>query len=447
MLMSRRVVNFAGFGALALLATGIVARYGSVGDYEADAAPGFEALSRGDVHDFLTHPALMGPFAMLARVPFVLAANLGDASMLDRYRWGAVACLLASAALAVVVARMMRRAGQPAYVCVLAAVLLVANPLVVKALRFGHPEEMLGAALCTGAMIAAMRRRGVLAAILFALALTTKQWALVIVGPMVLAVFVYQLPRRRFAATLLLTGLAVTAPSFLSDPGRYVDAQKYAGSIPVTSWQPASPYSAWYPFTPTKQVRIRPVDGRSVVSVRPVPPFVAGVAKKLIVISALLLTVPLILRRRRLSATDPLLVLAFALLLRCVLDPFDNPYYHLPFLSAFLAWEALTVRGVPVVAALVSIAFLVQTSLAETFSAIPAYTVHSAVYLAWSLPLLAFMAVHLYSPALGSRLRDRFMRALPNLGGLRAALAPGSSRDPASSGAAAGNGVQIDAWA
>ena len=156
--------------------------YGSLGDYEADAAPAFEALTRGNLHEFFTTHALMGPFALLARVPFVLAANLGDASMLDRYRWGAVACLLASAVLAFVVARMMRRAGQPAYACVIAAVLLVANPLVMKALRFGHPEEMLGAALCTGAMIAAMGRRGVLAAILFALALTTKQWALVIVG-------------------------------------------------------------------------------------------------------------------------------------------------------------------------------------------------------------------------------------------------------------------------
>ena len=179
------------------MAVGLRVHYGSLGDYEADAAPAFEALTRGQRARVPHDPALMGPFALLARVPFVLAANLGDASMLDRYRWGAVACLLASVVLAFVVARMMRRAGQPAYACAIAAVLLVANPLVVKALRFGHPEEMLGAALCTGAMIAAMGRRGVLAAILFALALTTKQWALVIVGPMVLAVFVYRLPRRQ----------------------------------------------------------------------------------------------------------------------------------------------------------------------------------------------------------------------------------------------------------
>jgi hypothetical protein len=308
---------------------------------------------------------------------------------------------------------------------VIAALLLVANPLVVKALQFGHPEEMLGAALCTGAMIAAMARQGVLAAIMFALALTTKQWALVIVGPMVLAVLVYGLPRWRFAAALVITGLAVVGPFFLSDPGGFVDEQERAGSIPVTSWQPASPYSVWYPVTPARDVRIRPVDGRSVVRVRPVPPFVGGIAKQLIVISALLLTVPLLLRRRRLAAADPLLFLAFVLLLRCVLDPFDNPYYHVPFLFAFLAWESLTVRGAPFVTLLTSFAFLIQTRLADLFVSIPDYTTHCVVYLSWSLPLLAFMAVHLYSPALGRRVSLRLTRALPSLSRTRAALAAG----------------------
>ena len=423
--MTRRLLDIAGFVALAGLAVGITVRYGLLGDYEADAAPAFEALSRGHVQEFFTSNALMGPFALLARAPFVLAANVGDTSMLDGYRWGAVACLLASVVLALVVVRLMRRAGQPTYACVIAAVLLVANPLVVKALQFGHPEEMLGAALCTGAMIAAMGRKGVLAAIMFALALTTKQWALVIVGPMVVAVLVYGLPRLRFAAVLLITGLAVVGPFFLSDPAGFVDGQERAGSIPVTSWQPASPYSVWYPVTPAKDVQIRPVDGRSVVRVRPVPPFVAGIAKQLIVISAFLLTVPLLLRRKRLSAADPLLFLAFVLLLRCTLDPFDNPYYHLPFLFAFLAWESLSVRGAPFVTLFVSSAFLLQTRLADVFVAIPDYTTHCVLYLAWSLPLLAFMAVHLYSPALGRRVWHRFTRALPGLSRTRAALAAG----------------------
>jgi hypothetical protein len=412
----------AALAVLTGLAAGMCVRYGLLGDYEADAAPAFEALSRGRLHEFLTSNALMGPFALLARVPFVLAADLGDATMVDRYRWGAVGCLLASVALALFVAAVMRRAGQPAYARAIAAVLLVANPLTVKALQFGHPEEVLGAALCAGAMIAAYRRAAVPAAIMFGLALTTKQWALVVVGPMLVAVLVYGLPRLKFATVLVATGVAVTAPFFLVDPGGFVDEQERAGSIPVTSWQPASPYSAWYPLTPAKEVRIRPVDGRSVVRVRPVPPFVAGIAKQLIVIAALVLTVPLLLRRRRLAATDPLLFLAFVLLLRCVLDPFDNPYYHLPFLFAFLAWESLTVRGVPWVATCVSFAFLFQTALAEALPSIPNYTTHTVVYLAWALPVLGFMALRLYRPGLGRRVGRRVTIALPSVSRARAAL-------------------------
>jgi hypothetical protein len=429
-----RLYTIAGAAALGALAVAMTWRYGLIGDYEADGAPAFEALGRGDVLGFLTANALMGPFALLARAPFVLAADLGDASMLDRYLWGAAGCLLAAVALAMFVARAMRRAGQPRHAWMIAAVLLVANPLTVKALQFGHPEEVLGAALCAGAMIAAMRREAVLAGVLFALALTTKQWALVAAGPILLAVLVYGLPRWRFGAALVLTGLAVTAPFFLSDPAGFVDEQERAGSIPVTSWQPASPYSAWYPLTPAKEVRIRPVDGRSVVTVRPVPPFVAGVAKQLIVITALVLTVPLLLRRRRLSRADPLLFLAFVLLLRCVLDPFDNPYYHLPFLFAFLAWEALTVRGIPIVAAFVSGAFLLQTALAESLTGIPGYTTHSAAYLAWSLPLLAFMALRLYAPGLGARVGRRLAHAMPSVARMRSALAPGARAAAPSSG-------------
>jgi hypothetical protein len=423
--VKRRSADIAAFAALAALGVGMTLRYGLLGDYKADAAPAFEALTRGHVHEFLRSDALMGPFALLARVPFVLAANLGDASMLDRYQWGAAGCLLTAAALALVVVHSMRRAGQPGFACAIAAVLLVANPLVVKALQFGHPEEVLGAALCTCAMLAAIGRKGVLAAILFALALTTKQWALVIVGPMVLAVLVYGLPRWRFAVALILTGAAVSAPFLLSDPRGFVDAQDRAGSIPVTSWQPASPYSIWYPVTPAKDVEIRPVDGRSVVTVRPVPPAVAAIAKPLIVIAALLLAIPLLWRRRRLTPFDPLLFLAFVLLLRCVLDPFDNPYYHLPFLFAFLAWETLSVRGVPLVSLLASGAFLLQTALADSLDWIPNYTTHCVAYLAWSLPLLAFMGLHLYSPALAQRVRGRIAGALPSLSRTRAALATG----------------------
>lgn len=426
--MRSRAVQIGGAGVLIALAAAMCVHYGSLGDYESDAGPTFQALARGDLGGFLASDALMGPFALLVRAPIVVLARLaGDGSMLSLYRWGAFACMLAAVGLALGVARLMRLAGQPLYSCACAAALLVANPLVVKALRFGHPEEVVMAALCTGGLLAAFRRKTAAAAVMFALALATKQSALVLIGPIVLAVVAFGLPWRRFAAAAALTAVVVAAPFAAADPGGFVGVQNRAGTIPVTSWQPASPYSVWYPFTPAKDVRIRPVDGKSTVRVRPVLPFAAAVAKKAIVLLPLLLVIPMILRRRLLAPTDPLLFAAFALLLRCVLDPFDNPYYHLPFLFAFLAWEGLSVRGVPVIALLTSLAFLLATSLADLFGAVPAYTTHTVVYLAWSLPLVAFMGLQLYAPSLGRRVRERLGRTLPSLARNRRALAAAHS--------------------
>ena len=140
--------------------------------------------------------------------------------------------------------------------CVLAAVLLVGKPAGREGARSSAiPRRMLGAALCTGAMLAAMGRSGVLAAILFALALTTKQWALVIVGPDgARGVYVYRLPRRKFAAALRAHGRWPSwLPSFLErsrplrrrpGPGRQHPGDELAAR--------PSPYSVWYPFTPSQ---------------------------------------------------------------------------------------------------------------------------------------------------------------------------------------------------
>ncbi len=77
-----------------------------------------------------------------------------------------------------------------------------------------------------------------------------------------------------------------------------------------------------------------------------------------------------------------------------------------------------------------SFAFVLQARLADMLVSIPDYTTHCVVYLAWSLPLVAFMAAHLYSPALAGRMQQRVARALPNLSRKRSTWG-----DPASSAA------------
>ena len=65
-------------------------------------------------------------------------------------------------------------------------------------------------------------------------------------------------------------------------------------------------------------------------------------------------------RSRRRTPDDVLALLALLFLLRCLLDPVNNAYYHVPFLLSLVAWEGLTRRGPPVVSLLSSAADLLH---------------------------------------------------------------------------------------
>ena len=89
----------------------------------------------------------MGPLSLYLRVPFAaIGVAFGDGA-LGLYRWGSLACLISLALVALWLARFAARrgAGRLAQVLILGIVLL--NPLVADALYWGHPEEILTAAL------------------------------------------------------------------------------------------------------------------------------------------------------------------------------------------------------------------------------------------------------------------------------------------------------------
>jgi hypothetical protein len=78
------------------------------------------------------------------------------------------------------------------------------------------------------------------------------------------------------------------------------------------------------------------------------------------------------------------------MLLRCLLDTWDTEYYLLPFVFALLAWE---VRGpvtrLPLLAASSSVLAWVN------FHWLPEHVspdVQAALFLAWTVPLAAFLA-------------------------------------------------------
>lgn len=91
---------------------------------------------------------------------------------------GAILSILAVGVLALVLAVRMRRRGQSRAAYMTAALLCLVNPFTWEALRAGHPEELLGGALCVGALLALRRGRtlGASALLAAALALGATEW-------------------------------------------------------------------------------------------------------------------------------------------------------------------------------------------------------------------------------------------------------------------------------
>ena len=118
-------------------------------DYLNEADPAFNALLSGDVGGFVEHcPAYCG--SLILRAPVVLAAAPGGSTDSERYLMAALPGIIATIIFALMV---WRRATPGAGWLV---ILLVAfNPIIFNAYRAGHPEELIVAVLCIGAMLAA----------------------------------------------------------------------------------------------------------------------------------------------------------------------------------------------------------------------------------------------------------------------------------------------------
>ena len=97
--------------------------------------------------------------SLVERAPFALLPGLWGGGQLAVYRMVALPCLLAAAVLGVWLVAQMRAAGRPTLWRAVALGVCVANPLTLRALELGHPEELLGGALCVAAVLLAARER------------------------------------------------------------------------------------------------------------------------------------------------------------------------------------------------------------------------------------------------------------------------------------------------
>ncbi|HEX7059149.1 MAG TPA: glycosyltransferase 87 family protein [Solirubrobacterales bacterium] len=328
------------FGLVGVVSVWIAFSNASTGDYPADAGPAVHALAHGQISTYFSIPAMMGPFSTLVQAPFAALAGSGE---LAEYRWASLPCLLAAGLLGLYLAGFARRRGASNFTQALIAGLCLVNPLTFEALRMGHPEEILTAALAVAAVASAAEGRRWRAAVLLGLAVASKQWAVIAILPVLMA-----LPARRVQAGLVAAVVAflLVLPGFLAAPDAFKEVHDNAAS----TGRVVTPWSVWYPAAGVVTEHYTVDSMRLTARVHEAPPLVGSLSHPLIVLLAIGLPLALAACRQRfrLDGADAMGLLALLALLRCVLDPVDNLYYHLPFLLALLGWDAFAAKGLPV---------------------------------------------------------------------------------------------------
>jgi hypothetical protein len=329
-------------------------------DFDAEAWPAYRLLMGGDAHGFLEHlpgysgfTLLTGPLAMLGG---------GETTM---FRLIAVPGLVALAFLAVTLARRARRPG-------LVIALVAGAPLALRALQAGHPEELLATAAAVGAVLLAREDRPTLAALLLVGAVAAKQWAVLAIGPAILAA-----PRHQLRLALIAGAgtAAVIGAQMLYHP--------LSGATLTSTGDQFHPHQIWWPFG---------VDAPAAFTaaghgVKTSPEWLRPITHPLIVVLALPLTALAWGRTK-----DALALLALLFLLRCVLDPWNLVYYHLPLAVALVAWEVRANREWPILALAVNAAAWVSFVTYDERTTNRPFL----LYMAWALPLAAYLAHRLY---------------------------------------------------
>jgi hypothetical protein len=322
----------------ASVAAGVI----STGDYGRGMVTGddpvrtLSALAQGHVLAAAHSQPLMGLTSILLRLPFVMFGSLFGAGKLASYRLGVFACGLVAGLVAVAVVKLARSRGCSSLTAALIAALIVINPVTIGLELAGHPEELLGGALCLGAVLAAICERPLLAGAMLGLAIGTKPWAVLAAVPTVLAC-----RRRRPAMLLVAGGLAVPLVLLLPllDPVAFARASRPISELHFVSFE-----SWWWPF---HHDHILSAEINGVVHTSTSHSLPLGLSRSQIAWLPVAAAAAIAWRYRRIGAErDPanaIGVLALLMLLRCTLDPdLTTNYYLLPALMALLAWEALT---------------------------------------------------------------------------------------------------------
>jgi len=385
------------FATAGVWAMSFIALYGfGWNDYSVEVAPAYGALTSGHLWTFLQlAPAYGGSLEL--RAPFALLPGLWGGGQVAVYQSVSIACLIAAALFGLWLLARMRTLGHDRLARATAMGLCVANPVTLYALQLGHAEELLGAVMCVAAVLAAQNGRVGWSGVLLGLAIANKQWAVLAIGPVLVA-----LPGQRVRALLYAGAIAAAFYVPLLLPSLVGQRGGAGGSAGTAVTQTASgtifqPWQLWW-FLGAHGHTVLGSFGVRKPGYRTPPGWIGNIPHPLIVA----LAVPVTALAWRRGRGDALLLLAFLFALRFALDTWDTVYYPLPFIFALLAWEIEHRRRPPVLALVASVTvWLVFIVAPEHIGA----DAQAALFTVLAVPTLAALATALYAPARGWTLR------------------------------------------
>ena len=372
-------------------------------DYASEVVPAYDALLRGHLSQFLAlAPGYGGSLEL--RAPFAFLPGLWHGGEVAVYQAVSIPCLVAAALFAVWLVGRMRAFGVGRLARATALGLCVVNPVTLYALQDGHPEELLGAVLCVAAVLAALRGRAGWAGVLLGLAIVNKQWALLAIGPVLVALPAHRWRTMAVAGTIALGFyLPLLLPAYIA----HSNGSSTAAVVQSSSGTVFQPWQLWW-FFGTHGHAVQDTFGIVKVGYRAPPAWIGIISHPLIVA----LSVPATLLAMRRGRRDALLLLAFLLAIRFMFDTWDTVYYPLPFIFALLAWETLQRREPPVLSLVASVVvWLVYIVAPEHLTA----DAQAALFLLVALPTLIALGVALFGPGLrlhrGARTPSTLSRA------------------------------------
>jgi hypothetical protein len=355
------------------------------GDYFVEAWPAYFHLRVDGFDAFMRLVPAYSGFATLIGAPSTLLGLGIDGT----FRINAVPGLLSLVGMAT--ALHVRERSH-----LLVALLLTAgSPVAYLALEAGHPEDLLAAGTATAGVLAAVRQKATLSAALLTIAVLAKQTAVLALLPAALA-----LPKPKLrvlaapvaAAVLVYGGLIVLRPGSVGNVGSHMVAG--AGSY-------FHPWQVWWPFGVPSDPAWAAAGHGEITS----PAWLAPIPHPLIIGLALPLSLLWWWRAGHdRPREDALALFALLALERCLLDPWNLGYYHLPLVLALVAWETEK-RRLPVIALSATVAIWLTFKTLELRTGMAPML----MYLAWTLPLGAMLVRELFAkPARARKLVPAF---------------------------------------